>query len=64
MDYEPLLREMYAKIAVIEERTRTLPQLEARVSSLERTRAKLLAIATLMGALVGGIVSLVKAKIQ
>lgn len=61
---DALLREMYAKLAVVEERTRALPDLEARIVSLEKTRARLFGFASLIGGVAGSLVTMLKDRIQ
>lgn len=63
-EHEALLREMYAEIKVVEERTRSLPALEARITSLERTRARLFGLASLIGGAAGSLATMLKDRLM
>lgn len=60
---EALLREMYAEIKVVSERTKSLPALEARITSLERSRARLLGFASAIGGVAGGLVTALRERL-
>lgn len=61
---EALLREMYAELKVVSERTRALPVLETRIASLEKTRARLFGFASLVGGVTGSLVTMLKDRLQ
>lgn len=60
---EALLREMYAEIKVVSERTKSLPALEARITSLERSCARLLGFASAIGGVAGGLVTALRERL-
>lgn len=60
---EALLREMFAKLAVVEERTRGLAAIESRIASLEHSRARLLGFASAIGGVAGGLVTALRERL-